>query len=278
MSTYVASARRRRSRPSARSTSSRFFADLTQSGSRRRDGAVGAAMFNAPLAQRRRNEGLDRVEMGAVIGKENAVARPRLQTKRQTQIGIAPVGAERHNAAAQFHPVMAGGALKSPRRKRRDFRMRPRHAGWHDMPGGGAFRAGHQDVVEIAELAAAVVAEALRWLGLHRNIWGLVLKKTKCELNSFCGVADMRQSIETLCTAVALTFMSVNAPNAQTDETDITVVSILRRAMELAGSNWARKVQVGTHIENVGQQRASRRITLNYSHASGQEEDARNRN
>ena len=87
----------------------------------------------------------------------------------------------------------------------------------------------------------------------------------------------MRQSIATLCTAVALTFMSVNAPSAQTDETDITVVSILRRAMELAGSNWARKVQVGTHIENVGQQRAFETYYAELLTRIRAREDARNR-
>lgn len=84
----------------------------------------------------------------------------RLQTQRQAQ--IAPIGAERHDTAARLRPMIAVGAMKPARREYRNVGMRRRHAERHDAPGGGAFRARHHDVVEIAEVVAAVVAEAAR--------------------------------------------------------------------------------------------------------------------
>jgi hypothetical protein len=87
----------------------------------------------------------------------------------------------------------------------------------------------------------------------------------------------MRQILATLCTSVALTFALANAPFAQTDQTDITVVSVLTKAKELAGSNWSRMVQVAVHVEHTGQQPAFEAYLADIHSRIRSREDAKNR-
>ena len=99
--------------------------------------------------------------MRDIVGVEHAVPGSRLQMQRQSQIGIMRA-ADRDRIAAPFDAVIAGGALKSPRREGVRFGSRRRRIDPRDQSGTTALGAVHADVVETVEQAAAVIAKPLR--------------------------------------------------------------------------------------------------------------------